>query len=168
MKRAAAAILLAALVCVGGAQAAVSVGLDRTQVATQIGRKFVFRSTIANRAGAPAAHLIAHLNVLSLRDGVYVDPEDWSSHRTRYLKAIPARGSTTVTWQMEAVNAGSFGVYVTVLPDTGAARPPAIGPLLHVTATQRRTLDSGGILPLALGIPGALAALAVALRLRRR
>ena len=44
--------------------------------------------------------------------GVYVDPEDWSSHRTRYLAPISAGGSVTLAWKMQAVNSGSFGVYV--------------------------------------------------------
>ena len=56
--------------------------------------------------------LIAHLTVVSLHDGVYVDPEDWSSHRTRYLGAIPTGGSAMITWRLQAVNAGTFGIYV--------------------------------------------------------
>ncbi len=66
--------------------------------------------------------------MLSLRDGVYVDPEDWSSRRTRYLATIPTGGSTTITWKMQAVNAGRFGVYVAVLSRTGASRPPTTSP----------------------------------------
>jgi hypothetical protein len=86
----------------------------------------------------------------------------------RYLATIAPGGSTTVTWRMEAVNTGSFGVYVTVLRDTGAARPPAVGPALRVSVAQRTTLNSGGILPLALGIPALLGILTLGLRIRRR
>ena len=79
------------------------------------------------------AELIAHLNVLSLRSGVYIDPEDWSSNRTRYLPPIPAGGSLTLTWRLQAVNAGSIGVYVAVLPQSVAAKPPTTSP-----TTRRR------------------------------
>lgn len=144
------------------------VSVDRAAIATKLGHAFVFRSTIANEGSTPRAGLIAHLNVLSLTRGVYVDPEDWSSNRTRYLGPIPAGGSTTLTWKLNAVNAGSIGAYVAVLPGSGAAVPPTTGPTVRVSIAERRTLNSGGILPLALGMPALLGLLIVGLRLRAR
>lgn len=146
----------------------VNVSVDRATVGTKLGRSFVIRSTIANRGAAPAVGLIAHLNVLSLGRGLYVDPEDWSSHRTKYLRAIPARGSTTLAWKLSAVNAGDLGVYVAVLPQSGRAVRPATGPLVHVTIADRRTLDAGGVLPFALGVPGLLALALGVVRVTRR
>jgi hypothetical protein len=146
----------------------ITVTVDRTAISTSLGNKFSVRSRIANNGGSAVSGLIAHLNVLSLRPDVYLDPEDWSSHRTRYLPAIPAGGSVTITWRMQAVNAGSIGVFVAVLPRNGEPQPPATGPTVHVSIARRKTLNSGGILPLALGIPALLAALSVGLRVRRR
>jgi hypothetical protein len=155
-----------------GARAAdasrVTVTLDRARVSTQLGQKFSFQSTITNRGSTPASGLIAHLNVLSLRPGVYVDPEDWSAERTRYLGTIPPGGSTTTTWRMHAVNAGTFGVYVAVLDESGRARPPRTGPTLHLAVAERKTLNSEGILPLGLGVPALLGFATLILRLRRR
>src|SRR3989442_1008876 len=133
-----------------------------------LGHKFFLRSTISNKGDTPASNLVAHLNILSLRPGVYVDPEDWSSHRTRYLGPIPAGGSLTLTWKLQAVNSGSLGVYIAVLPASGAPRAPTTGPTVHVSIARRQTLNSGGILPLALGIPSLLGALTLGLRFRRR
>jgi len=149
------------------ARAGVTVSVDLTVVATKLGQKFVFHSRIENPGSRPAGGLVAHLNVLSLRPGVYVDPEDWSSHRTRYLAPIPAGGSTTLTWRLNAVNAGRLGVYVAVLPQSGAPTPPTTGPTVRVEIAERRTLNSGGILPLALAIPALLALATLALRRRR-
>lgn len=146
----------------------IAVTVDRTAISTSLGHKFSVRSRITNNGRSAATSLVAHLNVLSLRPDVYLDPEDWSSHRTRYLSAIPAGGSATITWRMQAVNAGSVGVFIAVLPQSGEPRPPATGPTVHVSITGRKTLNSGGILPLALGIPALLAALSFGLRLRRR
>ena len=165
--------LACALLLAAGSQAAdqtqtVSVAVDREQISTKLGGKFSFRTTITNRGSTAASGLIAHLNVLSLRDGVYVDPEDWSSRRTIYLATIPAGGSITTTWSMQAVNDGSFGVYVAVLPDTGDAVAPATGPTIHLAVEERRTLNAGGIVPLALGIPAFLGLLSLGLRVRRR
>jgi hypothetical protein len=149
------------------ARAAVSITADRKEIGTGIGHKFLFHTTISNPGVAPAKNLIAHLNVLSLRDGTYVDPEDWSSHRTRYLAPIPPGGAVTITWRMQAVNSGSFGVYVAVLPQSGVALPPVVGPTVRLDVAHRQTLNSGGILPLALGIPALLAAVTLGLRRKR-
>jgi hypothetical protein len=165
-------LLFAALVAASpAAQAAeprTTVSVDRTMVATKLGHTFVIHSTIANNGPTPVTGLIAHLNVLSLGRGLYVDPEDWSSHRTRYLAPVPARGSITLSWKLAAVNAGDLGIYIAVLPRDGRAVEPITGPLVHVTITDRRTLNAGGILPLALGIPALLALAAGFLRIYRR
>jgi hypothetical protein len=138
------------------------------RIETKLGGKFGFTSTITNDGTTDARGLIAHLNVLSLRDGTYVDPEDWSSNRTRYLDPIPPGASTTITWRMQAVNDGDFGIYVAVLPESGAPVPPVTGPTIHLDVAERKTLNAGGIVPLVLGIPAALGILALALRIRRR
>jgi hypothetical protein len=167
------AVVVAALLAWGQSALAageedVSVSVDRSQIATRLGQKFAFRSTIANEGSTPLSGLIAHLNVLSLRDGTYVDPEDWSSNRTRYLDTIPPGGSVTTTWELQAVNDGSFGVYVAVLPETGEAVPPTTAPTIRLEVAARRTLNPSGMVPLALGIPALLGALALAVRLARR
>ncbi len=162
------ALVLATGAHAAGAAAPVSVTLDHTQISTELGGKFAFRSTITNRSATAADGLIAHLNVLSLRDGVSVDPEDWSSQRTHYLSTIPAGGSTTISWSMQAVNAGSFGVYVAVISPPPSVSPPTTGKALHIAVAERRTLNPGGILPLALGIPALLGLLILGLRLRSR
>lgn len=145
----------------------VVVGMDRTRVSTSLGQSFSFATTVANRSTAPTGTLVAHLNVLSLRPGVYVDPEDWSGDRTRYLDPIPPGGSRTVRWRVKAVNGGALAAYVTVVPQSGAG-PPATGPALRFDVASRKTLNAGGILPLALGIPAGIALLAFGARVHRR
>jgi hypothetical protein len=165
---AALAVAALALTWAGAANASVSVTVDRIGVATGLGKRFAFRSTVVNTGPGEARGLVAHLNVASLRPGVYVDPEDWSTSRTRYLDPIPAGGTATVRWSLQAVNAGSFAVYVAVLPADAAGRPPTVGRAVRVTVAERRTLDAGGILPLALGVPAVLGLAAGGLALRRR
>jgi len=161
------AIVLGAVAPSAHAASSLAVSNDRTTIATKLGQKFVFRTRIANEGPRTAAGLVAHLNVLDLTGHTYVDPEDWSSHRTRYLAPIPPGGSIALTWQVNAVNAGKIGIYVAVLPRSGAPVPPTTGPTLRVEIRDRRTLNTGGILPLALGIPGALGLVALSVRVRR-
>jgi hypothetical protein len=166
------AVAVAALALAAAAQAAagprVSAAVDRTRISTELGSTFVFRSTITNDGPAAAVNLIAHLNIVSLRSDVYVDPEDWSTHRTQFLGPVPAGGSKTITWRLKAVNSGSFAVYVAVLPRSGEKRPPVTAPLVAVGVVGRKTLNAGGILSVALGVPVFIGALVAGLKLRRR
>jgi hypothetical protein len=68
---------------------------------------------------------------------------------------------------MNAVNSGTVGVYVAVLPRSGTPVPPTTGPTVRVRIQDRKTLNSGGILPLALGLPALLGLLALGVRVRR-
>ena len=145
----------------------VSVSVSRDRIATDLGHKFTFRSTVVNRGQASSRGLIAHLNIVGLDSSVYVDPEDWSSHRTIYLYALPPGGSKTITWRLQAVSAGKFDVYVAVFSRRAIAQAPATGPAVRVAVADRRTLNSGGILPLALGIPALLGLLAFSVRVKR-
>lgn len=160
------AMLLAPATAAQDGNIAVTVTPER--IATELGGKFAFTSTITNNGATDAQGLIAHLNVLSLRNGIYVDPEDWSTNRTRYLDPLPPGGSTTIRWGMQAVNDGDFGIYVAVLPESGAPIPPTTGPTIHLDVAERKTLNAGGIVPLVLGIPAALGLLALGVRIRRR
>jgi hypothetical protein len=160
-------VLIVLLAAAAPAAAGIAVSNDRATVTTKLGHRFVFHTRIENRGTTAATGLVAHLNVVDLTGHTYVDPEDWSSSRTRYLAPIAPGGSTTLSWRMNAVNAGTIGVYVAVLSRSGAPVPPTTGPTVRVQIEDRKTLNSGGILPLALGIPGALGLLALGVKIRR-
>jgi len=159
---------LVALALAGPSQAAVSVTNDRMAITTKLGQRFTFHSRIENRGSTSARDLVAHLNVVDLTGHTYVDPEDWSSRRTRYLRPIPPGGSAALSWPMNAVNAGTIGLYVAVLPRSGAPVRPTTSSALRLHVEDRRTLNSGGVLPLALGLPAALGLLALGVRASRR
>jgi hypothetical protein len=158
--------LLAAL-CVVASAGAATVELDRTHLSTGIGKKFTFTTTVRNEGEQALSGVVAHLNVLSSDPGVYVDPEDWSSQRTRYLAPIPAQGATKISWTVTAVNSGSITIFVAVLPRHGSGSI-AVSEPLRVDIAKRRTLNSGGVLPLALGLPALLGLSALGTRVRRR
>ena len=165
------AAMIAVLVAAGtaGAQAGeISITTDPARVSAGLGERFSLTTTITNAGASVSPSLIAHLNILSLRDGTYVDPEDWSSDRTRYLGTLLPDVPRTITWSIHAVNTGSLAAYVTVLPQDDAGSPPTTGTAVRFEVAERDTLNAGGILPLALGVPAALALLAAALHVTRR
>jgi hypothetical protein len=166
--RRAAGIVLAGLVLwapsAGAATAPPEITIDRNSVAIKLGKSFAFTSTLA-AGSSPTGRLVAHLNVVSLDPTEYVDPEDWSTHRTRYLDPVAAGGSRSIRWSVKAVSAGPIAIYVTAVP-AGGSGPIAVGPPLHVQVADRRTLNSGGVVPLALAVPAAVALIAVGARRR--
>jgi len=161
--RAGAACLLAAALAAAPAAAAPELSMSRARVSTRIGEDFRFTTAIANRGAAPLEGLVAHLDVVSDDRGVYVDPEDWSSQRTRYLPVVAPGASLEIPWKVKAVNAGHFAVYVVVL---GAGRPLA-GPALDARVSEQRSVDAGGVLPLAVGLPSLLGLALLGVRARR-
>ncbi len=52
--------------------------------------------------------------------------------------------------------------------DSPAGKPLAVSPAMDVRISETNDLNSGGVLPLALGVPAFLGALALTLRRRRR
>ena len=107
------------------ASSPVEVSLSRTQVSTRIGESFGFDSEIRNTGARRLSGLVAHLNVAGLTSGIYVDPEDWSEDRTKFLSPLAPGGSTSVGWNVKAVTGGRAAIYVVVLPrDRRARRQP--------------------------------------------
>jgi len=146
---------------------AVTVKLDRTSVSTRIGEKFHFASAVRNPGSQAVPGVVAHLNIMSLDPSVYVDPEDWSSHRTQYLGTLAGGETRRIEWTVQAVNSGHFVVYVAVVDRNGKAAVTASNPLA-TTVAQKRRLNSSGVVPLALGIPALLALGLLMVRRRRR
>jgi len=168
VRRICVALLTVVVVAVlAGPAAAITVSLDGPPVTTGVGHRFTFTTTVANTGASAVSDLVAHLNVLSDDPGTYVDPEDWSSHRTQYLPAISPNGEQKLTWSVQAVNSGNLTVFVSVLPrhESGTV---VTSPPLRVSVGQRRTLNSKGALPLTLGIPVLIGLVGLGVRRRRR
>jgi hypothetical protein len=147
-------LLLLALIVPSGPVGDVT--FDHSDMSTVVGERFTLRS----RVTGPTDGLLAHLNVVSLTSDVYVDPEDWSANRTQ-------RAAPVLSWDIQAVNAGTFDVYVVLLPSTGRG-PLVVSPPVHLTVAGRRTFTAGGALPVALAVPVLLGLLAAAGQYRLR
>ena len=150
---------------VSAARSPVEISLSRTEVSTGIGESFSFDSEIRNTGTEPLSGLVAHLNVAGLDSDIYVDPEDWSEDRTRFLPTLGPGETTSVGWAVKAVTGGRAAIYVVVLP---AGAEPAVSPAMRVNIAETTDLNSGGVLPLALGVPAFLGAVALLVRRRRR
>ena len=145
----------------------VSVELDQDQAGIAIGQTLRFTSTVRNPGEQEVSGAIAHLNVLAVDPGVYVDPEDWSGERTQYLDPLGGGESDPLEWEMQAVNSGRFLVYVVITSDQAAGAVVA-SKTLRLDVAAQRTVDAGGVLPIAVGVPGAIVLLMGLITIRNR
>lgn len=147
----------------------VTLGADRATV--QVGEKLTVRARITNPGTGPTEPLVAHLNVATLDNRVYVDLEDWTASPTREVAPLAPSGDTVAEWEIQAVNVGDFDVYVAVVPNgpASAGRGPVVAssPEL-VRVVERRTLSPQGALPVAIAVPLLLGLATAAVRYRPR
>jgi hypothetical protein len=68
---------------------------------------------------------------------------------------------------MQSLNGGRFGAFVSLLSGGGSTRPPVVGPTVQLAVADRKTLNSGGILRLAFGVPAVLGLGLVGMRFAR-
>jgi hypothetical protein len=133
-----------------------TITMNHDQLTAQIGQTLTVESVVSS-----SGPVVAHLNVVSL-DGVYVDLEDWTQEVTQ---RVPAGSDTQLDWEFQAVNPGHFAVYVVLIPQSGRL---VAGPPIRMTVAPRQSLDTGGALPVAIGVPVLLGAAMVIGRLRAR
>jgi hypothetical protein len=146
------------------ATAAGPIAFDRTEVSVDVGDRFTLIATL--RPEALPGPAIAHLNVVSLTPDVYVDPEDWSSNRTQ---PVPETSPARLTWPIQAVNAGTFDVYLVLVPTspTAGAEPLLASAAVRVSVADRRTINAAGALPLVIAMPALIGTFFGLLRWRR-
>ena len=156
----------------GAAPLTVKVAPDQSHVSTVLGGRFVLRTEVTNTGSTPTGTVLAHLNVASVQGDVYVDPEDWSPARSQEISLRPGE-SRTLSWDIQAVNSGTFAAYVVVLPfgqKVAGTEDLAVSPLVKLDVATRSTVNAGVALPLVIVIPlalGVIAALTL-IRVRRR
>lgn len=152
-----------------GPVGSVAVTMEPSSLAGVLGDRVVVRSTVVNTGAGRSDRLIAHLDVVSLRDDVYVDPEDWSSDRSVDVEPLDPGVRSTLEWTVRIVAAGEFDVYVVLLPGAPSATAAtlAVGPATRLRVASRQPLDPGGALWVVGSVPLLLGALVVGGRSRR-
>lgn len=167
---------IAALAVIAAAPAAaqttngIQVTVDQPRMTAVIGDRITIRAHVTNSGSTASDPLIAHLNVASLT-GTYVDLEDWTAAPTQHVNPLDAHATTALSWDIQAVNAGRFDVYVVMLPNgpTSSGIGPAVASSpVEVTVAGKRTLNAGGSLPVVIAVPLLLGGAALGTRLRLR
>ncbi len=147
------------------------VSVSLSEVAALTGERFTFTSEISNKGSDPSPALIANLNIVSLDQSAYIDPEDWSPQRFANVAPIEAGSSAEQTWTVNPVLKGSVAVYVVIVPespDLAKAEALVSSSAIHLQIGEQRTLNPGGVLPVVLAVPGLLGLILLGLVMARR
>lgn len=137
----------------------VTVSIEPATGTVVLGDTFDLRVSVTNDAAAPSAPLAVHIDVTDPAAATSVDPEDWTPTLTRTVGVLAPGATKTVRWTVQPIAGGTFAVYAVALAP-GEADLSA-SDVLVLTVDEQRTLDPGGILPLAVGVPTLVGALLV-------
>ncbi len=143
----------------------VSVEPDETDVL--LGETTDIRVTLTNTGNQPTEALVVHIDITDPTSDSSVDPEDWTATLSKPVGVLAPGTSATVGWSIQPISGGSFALYAVAL--SPGSDQVAASNVLDVTVTDQRSLNPGGILPVALGAPALVGALLmVQMRLARR
>ena len=149
----------------------ISISMDSKTLKT--GDSINFDTVVTNAGTEKSPPVIVAMNIINLsKTGDVVDPEDWSPERTQYVGSLPPGKSSTLSWQVNAVLDGNYMVYIVVIPEPeseGTSTQAVASRGLHLSVTKFTSLNPGGVLPYAIGVPVVVVlAIFLVFRLRNR
>ncbi len=163
--------LVAALAFGGPAMAAPAVTISLTPdtanpARPEMGNWLHFVSGIRNIGNTPLSGLVVWISLVRVDPGHEqpVDLEDWSAQKAVVLTSLAPGDENKIEWPMRLIQAGDYRIVVSAAEHSAAQLYAS--PFTDFHVRQKPTVESGRILPVALGVPLLLAVLA-AWRLRR-
>ncbi len=136
----------------------VSIDVSMTSISLREADYFTFNTRISNNGTEATPALVAHLNVVALQSGTYVDPEDWAGERTEFLGTIAPGASKDLTWRVHGLFAGEFAIYVAVLVQDSSSSP-VVSDEVHVHIESWTVMQLSGVMPVVVAVPVVLGAL---------
>ncbi len=143
------------------------ISIDKEFATVKTGDEIEFTTQVTNTADAASSTSIVAMNIIDLRKGDPVDPEDWSPERTQDVEPLEPGAQVEQSWTVEAILDGDYMVYMTVIADpegADATSLPITSPGIHLTVVPFQNTNPGGVLPIALGMPLGLVVISVLLR----
>ena len=133
-----------------------------------MGDHLQFWSTITNKSTRPIEGLVAWISLVEVDPGNEqpVDLEDWSAHKAIAGAALGPYQSLRTAWPMRLIKGGDYRVVVSVTDrDT---RTVFTSPTIEFHVTQKPVLQTGRILPVAVGVPILIFCFIAFYKVRRR
>lgn len=145
----------------------VVVAIEPTSGAVVLGAQLDLQVSVTNDGDDATPPLVVHIDITAPDQESSVDPEDWTPTLSKPIGVVGRGETVVVDWTIQPISAGTFATYAVVISpgvDTIAASN-----VLEVRVTDQRTLNPGGIVPVAIAVPALVGALlAVQMQLARR
>lgn len=147
------------LVTSSGAEALedLNVAVEPRSHSVILGETFTVQITVTNDGDEATEPLVLHIDITDPQKPTSVDPEDWTSTLSRTIGVVNAGRSLTVDWELQPIAGGDFAVYAVALSAGAETLSPSN--VLSVSVQDQRSLNPGGILPVAIGAPLVVAGL---------
>lgn len=150
----------------------IELAIDGKFKQVKMGEMVKFNTTITNRGLETSPPLIVALNVVTLQpQGKGVDPEEWSSERTKYVQPLAPDETIKLDWLITTGLHGDYIIYLVVIPQPTSPEVttfPVASTSFYLTVIPTTRLQPAGVLPFALGVPVLLLAITFVVYRRRR
>ena len=161
------------ILSVGNAWAAdslkISLAADQANpVSPQMGDWLKFHSVIENTGAQAADGVVAWISLVQVDPGHEqpVDLEDWSAHKAVTQTILPPGQKVNVEWPMRLIQSGAYRVVISAVDrETGYVMT---SPFVDFQVRRKPVVESGRILPVALGVPLLVLGMMAWRRYRRR
>ncbi len=131
----------------------IQVTLQHPAETMKMGDTPAFIGTVTNVGEMSLKGLVVYLSLVSLEPGNEhpVDLEDWSAEKAIRIDLLSPGETSTHPWSMRLIQAGKFGVALTVVDPK--EKQPIVSHLVPFDVQSKPMLDSRGILFVAIGEP---------------
>lgn len=135
----------------------VTVEIAPASTSVVLGESLDLTVTVTNTSGDASADLVVHLDITDPSSASSVDPEDWTSTLTKPLGVVRAGETATVDWNIQPISPGTFSAYAVAI--SLGLDDIVVSNVSTVEVADQRSLDPGGILPVAIGMSALVGAL---------
>jgi hypothetical protein len=110
-------------------------------------------AVITNTSNKPVQDVTSYVTLVETTQGQQapVDLEDWSAHRAVTVGSLAPGETHNASWDLRLIKGGDYVVYPAAIA-TGSSQP-AVGPEVPLSVASHQSLNPGGVLPIALGVP---------------
>ncbi len=124
------------------------------------------QGTITNAGAKPLNNITTYLSLADNETKLPVDLEDWSAEKGLYIGTIDAGQTLPLNWKIHFVKAGTYSLII--IAEAAGDELPQVSGITQFQVSQKRNLNPGQVLPVALGTPIALIFILFLLSYRRR
>ena len=129
----------------------VDVTVHPTTEQVVLGESFEIDIDITNNGTGATPPLVIHIDITDPTSDSSVDPEDWTSTLSKTTGVIEAGQTHSVTWSLQPISPGTYSIYAVAL--SPGIDNSTISNIVTIEVADQRSLNPGGILPVALATP---------------